>query len=305
MPDPVLFAKAMTAAGVACVLIIAACVGWKRPAGGVRNTAASVLGMIGALLVGGWILSLRPHWPPSDALDRLLFIVLPMAMAIELLAAVPKMPRWGAWLLRFCLAAGAGRVLLHGSSHLGGSVAGWTFADVRVALAVSAVALIAIWWLLVRLIERSPGVSIPLVLAQVTVASGLALMLSGYATGGQAALPPAAGLVAIAVAAWGLKTAPPGACVLGIGIMSLFGILMLGVFFGDLSPARGLVLLLAPLVSWASELPALRARKPWVVAAVRLALTAIPLSAVLFLAQRDFAKNMETTTGGEYQSDEY
>jgi hypothetical protein len=305
MPDPVLFAKAMTAAGVTCVVVFAACVGWMRPASAVRNTAASVLGMIGALLVGGWILGLRPHWPPSDALDRLLFVVLPATMAIELLAAVPKMPRSAVWILRVCLAAGAGRILLHGSGYLKGSVTGWTVEDIRVALVVSAVSLIVVWWLLVRLVERSPGVSVLLVLAQVIVTSGLALMLSGYATGGQAALPPAAGLVAIAVAAWGLKTAPSGVGALGIGITSLFGILILGRFFGELSTGRALVLLFAPLVCWATELPALRAQKPWVIGSVRLALASIPLAAVLFLAQRDFAKNMESTTGGEYQSDEY
>ncbi len=305
MPDPVLFAKAMTAAGVACALVVAACVGWKRPAGAVRNTMAGVLGLALAMIVGGWCLGLRPHWPPSDALDRLLFVVLPLAMLIELLAAVPKMPRSATWFLRVGLAASAGRVLLHGSSYLKGSVTGWTIGDVRVALVVSAVTLIAVWWLLVRLAERSPGISIPLVVAQTTVAGGLALMLSGYATGGQAALPLAAGLVAVAFVAWWLKTAPPSVAALGIGIPGLFGILMLGVFFGDLAPARGLVLLIAPVVCWASELPVLRARKPRVIAAVRLALATIPLAAVLFLAQRDFAKNMETTTGGEYQSDEY
>ena len=35
-----------------------------------------------------------------------------------------------------------------------------------------------------------------------------------------------------------------------------------------------------------------------------LALAAIPLAIVLFVAQRDFAKNMATPSGG-YQSDEY
>ena len=305
MPDPVLFAKAMTAAGVACALVMAACIGWKRPAGVLRNAAAGILGIALALIVGGHFLSLSPHWPPKDGLDRLLFVVLPVAMAIELLAAVPKIPRWGAWLLRLCLAAGAGRILLHGSSYLEGSVVDWTVGEVQTALWSSAVALAAVWYLLARLVERSSDFSISLVLAQVSVATGLALMLSGYATGGQAALPLAAGLVAVPFVAWVLKTAPPAVGVLGIGVVGLFGILILGRFFGELSTGRAIVLLITPLLCWASELPVLRARKPWVIATARLALAAVPLAVVLFLAQQDFVKNLATPTGGEYQSDEY
>lgn len=304
MPDPVLFAKAMVAAGAACFAIVAAGVSWKRPAGALRAAIAQVLGMIAALVVGCHLLAISPHWPPSDALDRWLFVVVPAAMAVELLAAVPKMPRWGGWLLRTALAAGAARVLLHGSSYLAGSVAGWGVVAVRIALVVCALALIAVWYLLARLAERPNGTSVALVLAEASVAGGLALMLSGYATGGQAALPLAAGLVAVPLAAWCLKSAVPRAGAVGIGAVGLFGILILGGFFGELSAGRAFVLFVAPLAAWASELPLLRGRKPWIIATARLALTAVPLAAVLFFAQRDFAHNMETPAGG-YQYDEY
>src|SRR5437588_1833821 len=134
MPDPILFAKAMTAAGTAAALAFVACISWKRPAGSTRSAVAVVLGMALALIVGIHLLALSPHWPPADALERLVFVVLPVAMLIELLAAIPKAPRWAARLLRAGLAAVAGRVLLHGSSYLTGSVTDWTVGQVRTAL---------------------------------------------------------------------------------------------------------------------------------------------------------------------------
>ena len=77
----------------------------------------------------------------------------------------------------------------------------------------------------------------------------------------------------------------------------MFSILILGRFFGELSTGRAVAIFLAPLLCWTTELPVFRHRKPWFVAAVRLALVAVPLAAVLFLAQRDFAKNSAMPAG--------
>jgi hypothetical protein len=133
----------------------------------------------------------------------------------------------------------------------------------------------------------------------------MALMLSGYLTGGKAALPLAAGLAAVAIASRLVtsRTACSGA--VDIGMISVFGVLILGRFFGELSTGRAIAIFLAPLLCWATELPVLRTRKPWIVAAVRLALVALPLAAVLFLAQRDFAKNSAMPAGDDSESYEY
>jgi hypothetical protein len=58
-------------------------------------------------------LQLRVRWPPGNGLDRLLMIVLPLAVAIEWLATIERLPRWVAWLLRLGLLAIAPRILLH------------------------------------------------------------------------------------------------------------------------------------------------------------------------------------------------
>jgi hypothetical protein len=67
--------------------------------------------------------------------------------------------------------------------------------------------------------------------------------------------------------------------------------LLIGHFFGRLSAAAAVALLLAPLLCWVTELPLLRQRRSSIVAALRLALVATPLIVVLVLAKRDFDRN--------------
>ena len=52
-----------------------------------------ILGLAAGFYLGCWILKLRPHWPPAlTDLDRLLSVVLPVAMATESLAVLPRVP---------------------------------------------------------------------------------------------------------------------------------------------------------------------------------------------------------------------
>src|SRR5712692_10558046 len=113
MPDPMLFLKAVAAA---MVLLLS---GWPprmlRPA---PTSAGWVLGVGAGFFVGCWILGLQPHWPPREDLDRLLLILFPTLIAIELLASIPRIFAWLIWLLRLGLAAAAARVLLHNTIYL-------------------------------------------------------------------------------------------------------------------------------------------------------------------------------------------
>ena len=65
------------------------------------------------LALGGHVLGLRLVWPPVNGLDRLLMIVIPMALGVELTAGFECVPQWVAWLLRMSLAATIPRALLH------------------------------------------------------------------------------------------------------------------------------------------------------------------------------------------------
>ena len=80
--------------------------------------------------------------------------------------------------------------------------------------------------------------------------------------------------------------------ILGIGVVSLFGVLFVGRFFGRLSTGCAIAMLLAPLLCWVTEMPLLRHRKPGLVGLLRLMLVAIPLVIVLTLAKQNFDRDM-------------
>ena len=304
MPDPVLFAKAVAVSGVVSALIVALITLLRRPAISTRINVASLWGITLGAAIGFGLLGLVPHWPPADGFDRFLFIVLPAVVIVELVSGFARVPHLAAWVLRVVLAAFAGRVLLHGSSYLDGSASDWTIGRTWIALVLCAALLITVWSLLAWLMQRSPGISIPLAVSQTCLASGMALMLSASLSGGKTALPLAAGLAGAAITSWlvasrtaGSRAVASGA--LGVGLISVFGVLILGRFFGELSTGRAVVIFLAPLLCWTTELRALRDRRPWVIAAIRLALVSLPLAAVLFLAQRDFERNSAASGGNE------
>ncbi|HVC96404.1 MAG TPA: hypothetical protein VND64_22150 [Pirellulales bacterium] len=303
MPDTVLHLKAVCAAAGASALFVLALSCARRPASAARVNAACVLAIGLGLALGCQVLQLPLSWPPASGLDRLLTIVFPAVIAIELIAALRSVPRWFAWSLRIGLAAAIGRILLHGSVYLAGSPGHWTAWQTTAVLTLAGASLAAQWGLLGWLSQRRWGVaypptlSIPLSLSLAGLCGGVTVMMAGYVTGGEAAVPPAAALVGATAAASLIapRSGTPGA--IGIGVVGLFGLSFIGLFFGGLTAGRALTLLFAPLLCWATELPLLRGRKPWQVCALRLALVAIPLVAVLALAKRDFDRDMVPLLG--------
>ena len=297
MPDAAAYLKAVSAAIGASALVVLALGGVRRPAGAARRNAACALGFALGAAAGGAALRLPFGWPPASGLARLLAIVLPAALAIELAAGLKRTPRWLAWGLRIILAALAGRILLHGSVYLAGANGGWTAWQQALTLSSGGAALALAWVLLSWLASRAPGVSIPLALCEASLAGGVAIMLAGYLAGGEAALALAAALAGAAIAASvvGPRFAPQG--LVGLGVVGLFGELFVGHFFGRLSIGAALAVFFAPLLCWATETPPLRNRQPWLKGAIGLALAAIPLALVLAAAKFEFDREMRPLMG--------
>lgn len=303
MPEPLLYLKAMGAATIVSAMVVLAIVGVRRCASTAWLNSACVLGIGLGLVVGYHMLSLRTAWPPVNGLDRFLTIVVPAVLGIELIAGFQCVPRWVAWFLRLSLAAMIPRILLHGSVYLSGSANVWTLRQIVTGLVLSGVLLASLWALLSWLSQRSPGVSIPLTLCLTIQCAGLTVMMTGYIKGGAAAFPFAATLAATTI---GARLITKRSCaptdvvapaILGIGVVGLFGLLFIGRFFGRLSTACALVMLLAPLLCWITETPRLRHRKPWLVGSLRLILVAIPLVVVLVVAKRHFDRDMAPLLG--------
>ena len=74
--------------------------------------------------------------------------------------------------------------------------------------------------------------------------------------------------------------------------VGLFSLLMIGRFFGELSTGEGLAVLLAPLLCWLTEIGGLQTKKPWLANIVRSLLVGIALLIVLFIAKRNFDREM-------------
>jgi len=298
MPDPLLYLKAMGAAAIVSAMFVLAMASARRSAGTTWPNSACVLGIGFGLAAGYHLLSLRLAWPPVKGLDRLITVVIPAILCIELIAGFERVPPWAAWFLRISLAAATPGILLHGSVYLSGADGEWTSWEAGAVLAVWGVLLAGLWSLMSWLSRRSPGVSIPFALSLAILSAGVTVMMAGYIKGGAAAFPLAATVVATTVGAWLISKRSSilvnfdASAIIGIGMVGLFGVLFIGRFYGRLSTASALAMLLAPLLCWATELPQLRNRRPWLVGSIRLALVAIPLVVVLVLAKRTFDRDM-------------
>jgi hypothetical protein len=307
MPDPILILTAAAAAAVVAGLVVLIC-GLPQQA---RLSVAGILGSGGAFYLGCRLLGLWPRWPPREDQDRLLVIVLPAVILVELVGAFPRVPRWLAWALRLAIAAGAAPVLLHNSTYLadiGGEPRKWAPSEAASILAGLAAALAAVWGLLALLVRLAPGRSVPLALSLTCAAAAVTVMLSGYATAGQLALPLAAVLAGTA-AAWLVLPGPPAVSgAVGFGVVGLFSVLVIGCFFGGLTTEHAALLGLAPLLAWLPELPYIRRAPSWARGFARPALVAVPLTLAVAHAQQKFVEsstNSATPEAGEPTLEDY
>jgi len=295
MPDPIQMILAISASFAVAAVFLGVYTGWgRRAAEPVWIEAGWVVGLGAGFYLGCWVLGIRPHWPPREDMDRLLVIVVPAALAMELLAAVARPPRWLTWSSRLAVAGALAPVLLHGSIYLsdaaGPGTREWPFPRAVLVLLSLAAAQATLWAALVHLARRSPGVSLTVSLAMAIGGSALAIMLSAYATGGQAGVPMAAALLGASAAAMALPSATRGhlAAPTGVAIVELASLLIIGRFFGELRTDHALVLFVAPSLAWLPELPRLRRMPPWARGLTRVVLVSAVVSVVVADAARRF-----------------
>jgi hypothetical protein len=303
MPDPLLYLQATAAAAIVSAVFVLALAGWRRPVGFFWLNTVCLLGISLGLALGCHLLRLHPAWPPRNGLDRLLTVVLPAVVGLELLAGSPRVSVRVAWLLRVALALMIPRILLHGSVYLSGASDSWSVWQTGLVLAACGLLLIAVWGLLSQLSRRAGGATIALAVGLTFPSAGLAIMLAGYIQGGVAALPLGGTIGATTLVVWlhACRQESDAAAyyqgLLGLGLVGLFGLMFIGCFFGRLSSAYALALLSAPLLCGVPEWLPLRPRSPWGLDLLRLAMVALVLGIVLFAAKRDFDQNMAPLLG--------
>ena len=292
MPDPIRILEALGLAGLlAGVFLLAFGLPWRAPSPA-RARIGGVLGMVAGIWAGCWWMEALPSWPPREDHDRLLLVLLPAVSVVEIIVAVTSRPRWLGWVLRPIVAACAAPILLYGSSYItdltGPGSREWTISQTSLAFGVLAFSLTIVWWAVWRLAKRSACRSVPIMLAVVIAAAAVTIMLSGYAGAGQTGLTVPVALVGVTIASLVLKGAPEMNGIVGVGVVSLFGLLVVGRFFGQLSTSNAILLMGAPVLSWCAEIPGIRRKSSIASSILRVVLPTIPVAIALIVAQRHF-----------------
>jgi hypothetical protein len=298
MPDPILIVTAMGVSMAVSAVLFGVLGRGCRTVWTSWCDASWVLGIGVGFFAGCWVLGIRPHLPPRVDLDRLLIVVLPAVVVVEMLAAFPQTPRWLVWPLRLVLVLGGARVLLHGTSYItdltGPGTREWSPSLTWLILGSLAVLEGVVWTLLALLAQRTRGPSLSIALAVTTAAASVTVMFSGYATGGQIGLPLAAAIMGATTAALLLTRASRGVGPPGIAVAGLFSLLVIGRFFGELSSTHAILLLCAPLLGWLPELPQLNRLPTWVRGLARVVLVGAAVTVIVVRAQTKFDHDLHS-----------
>jgi hypothetical protein len=302
MPDPLVILGAMAVAFAVAGLLLGLFAWRGRGAKKWLFDAGWVLGIGAGFFAGCLVLGIRPRWVPREDLDRLLLVVVPAVVAVELMAAWPAVPRLLVWLARLAVIGSVARVLLHGSSYItdltGPGTSAWSPPLAWLIFGGLAALSGSVWYLMALLGRRAPGASVPLCLAVTSVGAALTVMFSGYASGGQVGLPLAAAIVGATVSALVLGGTTRGQAPLGLPIVALYSLLVIGRFFGELTLDHGALLFLAPLAGWLCELPVARSRLPaWARGVARVVLVGAVVALVVVRAQAKFAHDFQSPSG--------
>jgi hypothetical protein len=130
--------------------------------------------------------------------------------------------------------------------------------------------------------------------------AGITIMLSGYASGGQIGLPLAAALTGAVGVSLVSRQPSYGEGALSVGIVSLFALLIMGRFFGELATNQAFLLFLGLLLGWLPELPYVRRLGPRLRGFARVVLIMVPVVVALMLAQQKFVKDSAGTSQEDY-----
>jgi hypothetical protein len=249
--------------------------------------------------VGCWRLDVLPHLSLVEDEGRLLVLLLPLTAIIELVAALRGPRAWSGRVLRFGLALLTPALMLAGSGYLPGGEAGapatWTSGQAATILLGLGVSLAVAWILLDAAARRPGGYAVPAAVGLAAAATGACMMLSGYASGGFLGL--AVGGAVAGIVAAGLLVARMADVVplVGLSLIALFGLLMGGRFFGELTTTNAVLLFVAPLLCWAAA--PLRKLKPAARFCVTLLVCFVPAAVAVGLAYHTFAEATDETSG--------
>jgi hypothetical protein len=264
MPDPMMIATVAGLAFLVCILIglTGIRVGNQRV-----WTILAMIAVCSGLYSGrallhhfGVVSALK--WPPQEDQQRLLILLLPATIVIELFTAYLQRP-WITFLFRLVISALALPTLLYGTVYLSGTTSGWTPTQTGIYFSLSGILLLSVWMLIAR-ISTTPEYMLPcLALFTISTISGLAAMLSGYLSGGLLGVPLSGSILGLILFRWLTKAPHSIAPLVGPMVITIFGILAGGHFMGEIPLPHTLIIFCSLLLTGLSLVPLLRACSPW------------------------------------------
>jgi hypothetical protein len=135
-------------------------------------------------------------------------------------------------------------------------------------------------------------------------AGGIAIMLAGYLKGGAAAIPLVSSLLAIVLISALILRANISGALTSVAVVSLFGLLFIGRYFGALSSTNAVVILLSPLLCWLTEFSRTKHWSATRVGLIRLGIVSTVLLVVLFVARQEFNRRMKPLLSATFSSEE-
>lgn len=304
MPDGFVFAQAFFASMGVSVLVLLTPFVFLRltcstPSLHSYSTAVSVPGSIAAGIIAGYhVLQFPWTWPPANAIERFLQLFVPGTLILHLAAGLwPHSAGAGRW-LRLLPSLACPLLILYGSVHLRASlsIAEYSLPGTMAApliISTCTITLLAAVFATQSLTRRTSPFITGLLITLTLPAAGISIMLAGYIKGGSAALPLAGSLLATVLGLRLLPHEPRRHALPEFGLLLLFGLLMIGHFFGRISLLQAVALLTSPLLAAAIPLPQKVRSRPPRELRLRLLLMAVLLAAQLALATWEFVVRMK------------
>lgn len=281
---------AWAAAGIAAAvvgLLAAALAARYSPAPPIRFQWFALLAVLPAGLVGHAVLGMWPRFPPTAALDRLLVLILPGAIALEWFLARRTLPPRREILWRALAGCCWLRVLVHDSVYLQTGVLSshaWSWP----ALIAGGGLWGSLQWSAVKLSCRAPIVSFGPLLAVSLGTAGLMIVMAGYLKGGAVALVWSAAVLGSSLGIVIDRRASSLSAAIGVVYTLLCGFALVGCWFGAVEVWASMLVIAAPLAGWLVEWPSCRSWSPVARELIRWGLVLGTLVVLLVLAKLRF-----------------
>lgn len=250
-----------------------------RPASPARSKAAWTAAAFAGFWLAGVVHLLAKQvspWHPSESSQYLLMYVAPLAAAVQLVAGLPRLPRWLALALRVLLVVATPPLLL-----LSVIENRWTAGE-SVAWCAGLSAAMGAGWLALANVVRGDGLGRGpwLAMGIATGFAGATLMASGSVTLGQFGLALGLAMFGAWLGSAGFRVPLLTSAGLGVAWILLASLLIQGCLLANLGLTRSIALALLPLVGGFARLPELQRKGRWWPAAACL-VVAMAIAAVI------------------------